>query len=45
MPLSPGEQLGHYKIQSLIGHGGMGEVRKAHDTRLGRVVAINQLKV
>src|ERR1700704_4430690 len=40
MPLSPGEQLGHYKILSMIGKGGMGEVYLATDTRLGRSVAI-----
>ena len=40
MPLSPGEQLGHYKIVSMIGKGGMGEVYLGTDTRLGRSVAI-----
>jgi len=40
MPLSSGEQLGHYKILSMIGRGGMGEVYLATDTRLGRSVAI-----
>ena len=40
MPLSSGEQLGHYKILSLIGKGGMGEVYLGTDTRLGRSVAI-----
>src|SRR5579863_5916288 len=40
MPLSPGEQLGHYKILSMIGKGGMGEVYLGTDTRLGRAVAI-----
>jgi serine/threonine protein kinase len=40
MPLVSGEQLGHYKIQSLIGKGGMGEVYRASDTRLERDVAI-----
>jgi serine/threonine protein kinase/Tol biopolymer transport system component len=40
MPLSSGEQLGHYKISSLIGKGGMGEVYLGTDTRLGRSVAI-----
>src|SRR5579872_3611914 len=43
MPLTPGEQLGHYKIQSLIGRGGMGEVYQAQDIRLDRVVAIKVL--
>jgi serine/threonine protein kinase len=40
MPLSSGEQLGHYKILSMIGKGGMGEVYLGTDIRLGRPVAI-----
>jgi len=40
MPLSSGEQLGHYKIVSMIGKGGMGEVYLGTDTRLSRFVAI-----
>jgi serine/threonine protein kinase/Tol biopolymer transport system component len=43
MPLASGEQLGHYKIQSLIGKGGMGEVYRALDTKLERDVAIKVL--
>jgi serine/threonine protein kinase len=40
MPLSSGEQLGNYKILSMIGKGGMGEVYLGTDTRLGRSVAV-----
>jgi eukaryotic-like serine/threonine-protein kinase len=40
MQLSPGEKLGPYQIDSLVGKGGMGEVYRATDTRLGRPVAI-----
>ena len=40
MPLSAGDKLGPYQIRSLIGAGGMGEVYRAHDPRLGRDVAI-----
>src|SRR5215510_7686321 len=43
MPLSPGSHLGPYEIQSPIGAGGMGEVYKAKDTRLDRVVAVKVL--
>src|SRR5262245_38908424 len=41
--LTSGTRLGHYQVQSAIGAGGMGEVYKARDTRLDRVVAIKVL--
>ena len=44
MLLSPGMRLGPYEIRSALGAGGMGEVYKAHDTRLERTVAIKVAK-
>lgn len=44
MALSPGDKLGPYQVLSALGAGGMGEVWKARDTRLDRIVAIKQLK-
>src|SRR6202790_2801049 len=43
MPLSQGAKLGPYEIVAAIGAGGMGEVYRARDTRLGRDVAIKVL--
>jgi len=43
MALSPGSKLGPYEIIAAIGAGGMGEVYRAKDTRLGRDVAIKAL--
>jgi hypothetical protein len=40
MPLQPGDKLGPYEIIAPIGKGGMGEVYRAHDSRLNRDVAI-----
>lgn len=40
MPLAPGTRLGPYEVVTLIGVGGMGEVYRARDTRLDRLVAI-----
>ncbi len=40
MSLSAGDKLGPYEIVEPIGKGGMGEVYRARDTRLGRDVAI-----
>jgi len=43
VPLAAGSRLGPYEIVSPIGAGGMGEVYRARDTRLGREVAIKVL--
>ena len=43
MALTSGTKLGPYEIQSPLGAGGMGEVYRAKDTRLDRVVAIKVL--
>ncbi len=43
MALAPGTRLGSYEIVAAIGAGGMGEVYRAHDARLGRGVAVKVL--
>src|SRR5215210_4134656 len=40
MPFEPGHRLGPYEIRALLGVGGMGEVYRGRDTRLGRDVAL-----
>jgi serine/threonine protein kinase len=44
MPLCVGDKLGPYEILAPLGVGGMGEVWKARDMRLNRVVAIKRLR-
>jgi serine/threonine-protein kinase len=43
MPLEPGTRLGEYEVLSFLSAGGMGEVYRARDTRLGREVALKLL--
>ena len=43
MPLTSGTRLDQYEVVSVIGAGGMGDVYRARDTKLGRDVAIKVL--
>ena len=43
MTIAIGSRLGPYEIECPIGAGGMGEVYRARDTRLGRLVAVKTL--
>src|SRR6267143_6929839 len=43
MPLDAGARLGPYEIVALLGAGGMGEVYRARDPRLGRDIAVKVL--
>jgi serine/threonine protein kinase len=43
VPLSPGDRIGSYEIIALLSAGGMGQVYRARDLKLGRMAAIKVL--
>ena len=44
MALAPGIRLGPYEVLAPLGSGGIGEVYRARDTRLERLVAVKRLR-
>jgi len=45
MPLIPKQQLFEYRVERILGRGAFGTIYLAHDTLLGRPVAIKELTV